>query len=660
MANFNQKITPVTAVSANFDFPSANTSLAGLIKDLGGLAIENRVGNVKKDLVGRDPNAEYSKEDLMKAALDNKELNLRKIKQMREQGLVTASGAKIMANQAVQAASARLPGRAAEFRQQAAVFFGDFGEGQDLLKQTADEGKQAELVFALKKAAALKGYGRLDPKTGQLVQSSDQVNDYLDVVNKAYQNERESQAIELNLKRGTATTADAVTLANRRSRTFLLGFLGDVNGKLTQDGVLFKPEELNARLLVAQQGAEAAVDKFMNDPNNAGTITPQMRTAARNEIAATFTNMKKFVESQSFAKVMQERRQGVQDLTKIYSYNALPEMALAYEAGGDNAVKFFTEYAPKFQHMNANQRAALLRNDPLARNAWNTAIAADRIRRSYGNVLRGFLPGTDSAMDRAVTQDGAAWTMTQPAANPGDQETKSHAFDILRQSANEGQREKLKVLEFPETAKNSTPQDQEKVLNLLSDEWAGHLVHTSNLLTPKDGIKADQDIVYDPSRGQYRLVWTKRGEEKYLPVGQRIKVGGKEYLEAAPSGMLGQAGLNSELVRSVEAMNTDLRIMRNFSGTDAFRKEFRGQSIDQFAEQKLSQVQMPRNKAIKATEVPLTQEQVDNLLIDVRMGGSQGEAARRMLKSKGVDADAAMKANEEAAKKAQETQNASK
>ena len=647
MASINQKLQPSQFPAMSFDFPSPDNSLAKAINTATEIVSDVRLGNAEKALTGEDK--PYTKDELASAALNEKELNLRKIKRMREQGLVSASGAKVMANQAVQSASARLPGRAAEFRKMTAAFFGDFGEGQDLLEQTDKEKKQGELEFALKKAAALKGYGQFD-QNGRLIQNSDDVNNYLAVVRGTFHNEAEMSNLSLAFEQGKATTSTAVQLANRQGRKFMLEFMGDVNGKLSHDGVLYKPAELIARLSTAQQSAEAAMDKFLNDPSRAGIITPQMRTSARSELQGQFKTMQDFVTSQAFSKVMQENRQGIQDLFKIYSYNALPNLAIAREAGGDNAVKFFTEYAPKFANMNENQRNALLAHDPAARMAWNTAIAADRIHRSYSNVIKGFLPA--SSMDRVVTQDAAAWNMTQPVENPQDQEAKSKAFDILRQSANEGETEKLAVLTFPETSKNSTAQDQEQVLSLLANEWAAHQTTTAQLLAPDaHGIRKQQRIIFDTNKGQYVLAYTPKGA-KLAGIAPTAKINGEDVAvidTRAHQPLLGRPGTPNELVRVVQDMNQSIKIMRNFNGTAKFQKEFAGISVDQFAQLQLDQINAPRQKAEAALDAPLDREDVDNLLIDVRLGGGREKAARRLLESKGINVDAMLKANEKAA-----------
>jgi hypothetical protein len=653
MPSFQKTLQGASFPGMNFDFPRPDTSAGTIIETAGKLGREAYAGHIEKGMVGE--NRDYTREELTQAALDDKELNLRKVKQMREQGLISASGARVMANQAVQSASARLPGRASEFRQMAAAFFGDFGEGQDLLKETAAEKAKGEIEQAMKKQAALKGYGYLDAN-GNLVQTAEQVNTFFSIVRGSFHNEAEMSNLAVDFERGKATTATAVEFANRTVRKTLLDVMGQINGKLTRDGTLFNPEELNALMSSSQQVAESQMDAFLNDPKRTGLVTPQMRSAARSEIESMYKNMRSFVTSQSFATLMKERREGVQDLFKIYSYNALPHLAIAREAGGDQGVKFFTEYAPKFAKMNENQRNALLSTDPAARNAWNTAIAADRIHRSYGNVIQGFLPR--GGMDRMVTQDAAAWTMTQPVAESADQNNKSHALDILRQSAQEGETEKLKVLTFPEAAKNATPKDQEAVLNLMATEWAGHRTTTATLLAPQtdsvsgQSIKSHQRILYDRNTGRYVLAYTPRGASLAGRAAPNMKVNGEDVVaintKSVP--LAGVPGVPTSLIHSVQNMNQSLEIMRNFAGTDKFQKELQGQTMDQFAENQLAEINKLRDTAEQAIDAPLSQEDVDNLLIDVRMGGGRERAARRILESKNINVDAMLKANEQATK----------
>src|SRR3972149_5768093 len=113
---FTQDMPSVQFPERNFSRPLA-VDPTDLAKTVGQVGLTLYADKVSRDLEGTDgepvtPGPVSPTPSGIEAVTPevDKELNLTRIAKMRQQGLLTASGAKIMAARAVQSASARLPG----------------------------------------------------------------------------------------------------------------------------------------------------------------------------------------------------------------------------------------------------------------------------------------------------------------------------------------------------------------------------------------------------------------------------------------------------------------------------------------------------------------------------------------------------------------------
>ena len=146
--------------------PVVTPSRAPLVEQLVKGAIGLKKGYESNRLTGKEDSTIFDSTFLSPSGETQttlkEHLTLRGIAAARRQGKITAAQAKALAGAAVKEASDRLPSMASEFRKQAATFFSDFAEGQDLL-DTTGSGKggvsQAEKDLAQIHRMTIEKYG---------------------------------------------------------------------------------------------------------------------------------------------------------------------------------------------------------------------------------------------------------------------------------------------------------------------------------------------------------------------------------------------------------------------------------------------------------------------------------------------------------------------
>ena len=178
MAEFQKDIGQPQFPFVNFAGVGVDKTEASRIKQSGELLINAYEGKVASDFKGPEFDIEgdntsiftaavekdgtVNKDKLYREALEDKDLNLGKIAAMRQQGVISPTRTQSLVAKAVQDASARLPAKAAEFRQKAAAFFGDYGPGTGLLKQTPGEKSQIRDQQLVREAAIKEGHFIID------------------------------------------------------------------------------------------------------------------------------------------------------------------------------------------------------------------------------------------------------------------------------------------------------------------------------------------------------------------------------------------------------------------------------------------------------------------------------------------------------------------
>lgn len=257
--------------------PTADTSDAELLGAIGKTAIEAYRGYEDARLEGfMDSDTPESvtlagvKEDPKTGIVTiepDTDLNLNKIAAARKQGNISAAAAKILVQAAVKEASNRMPGRAAEYRKQAAAFFGDFGPGQDLLDTSTKQSDADKLKLQAEKLIQKGAYERygaagLDPRTGVATPEA-----ALGVVlEKKAENELAS------LKRAQETvalkSARMSEVINSREATHRMSSFGAINVMLSQVRTLAKDPANDTKITSYRAEAEVRLNKYIQEIND--------------------------------------------------------------------------------------------------------------------------------------------------------------------------------------------------------------------------------------------------------------------------------------------------------------------------------------------------------------------------------------------------------
>ena len=187
------------------------------------------------------------------------DLSLRKIKRMREQGLVSHSGAKILAANAVQAASARRPGLADDYRKTASAFFGDFGEGQGTLDQTKSEKDAADEMKKIRALAITNGFFSIDPTTGQHQISPENLYNLQQFTAQNTKHTVDEHRHAAGLRAGVAQEANLLGYSEAVTNQTTLSVLGMVNAEFAKNGYVVDDKKLELILENGKQRANSAI-----------------------------------------------------------------------------------------------------------------------------------------------------------------------------------------------------------------------------------------------------------------------------------------------------------------------------------------------------------------------------------------------------------------
>jgi hypothetical protein len=501
------------------------------------------------------------------------ELSLRKVKRMRDQGLLSASGAKILAANAVQAASARRPGLADEFRKTASAFFGDFGEGQGTLDESAKEKLAAAEMAKVRMRAIEHGFATILPDGTYDVTDADIRRtfqfDANDNINKA-----RLQKTSIDVMNGdrSASTLDlhGRTLALKATQRVT----GMVIAQVQQFGSVKDAETISVALNTGRRTTQNELRKQVAFAQSQGQVISSSHIKALYEAAeAEFKATEELVKSKSWQEINKKNADGIRALTYSLGVNANPAMA-AQEAISPGSSKWLVELAPKWAEMSEAQRAALLERDPWARTVWNSQMAAERAGASLSDVLSGVFPDKGSNPSR----NAAAIYTASHLATSKDGKQDPHvqtAIDGLRNEVAKGNIATLRTLLDPKARANMTPETKTQVLRSVANE-------ASNLLVQIPGILADFDA--------YELAFD--GKD-FVP---QLSAKGKERMPAGKTDWViapGMGGIPPELKDAAKSLNMIVRALTTYgndpeTGTTfkedpIFKEAFKGMSPEDYA-----------------------------------------------------------------------------
>jgi len=364
---------------------------------------------------------------------DANSLNLRKIKRLREQGKVSAAGAKLLAAQAVQQGIANNPSKAKAILQTAGTFFGDFGEGDDLLQLTQAEKQQQSLTDAMKKQAATHGLFVLD-RSGNVVVTPAHLQQFQEGANKLYQIDIDNKTIENRFNNGKVVASDLERMTGNFSHTETVKILGQMMAAQQQNGgLLLKPEEAQQQIEAARINTYRQIDRMASSRTSDGKalMTAEQRQAMYTHADKYFESIKTYAGSAAFQTVMKNRASGLRDYAAVLGIHAMPTLAMA-ENVAPGASKYLMEMLPRMMKLSPDQREVLMANDPHLKLLWSETVAAQKSMDAMRNMVTGVVPPLSSdPLGFNSTVGTALSVLKDPAAKEESPDLHQKAVDAM-------------------------------------------------------------------------------------------------------------------------------------------------------------------------------------------------------------------------------------
>lgn len=614
MAQFQQDAGDVQFPFVPHGSPRPDTSKARVIGLLGNLGLQAVEGKIQADLVGpRQPDDAFdatdvspserslvsaTHDDLRQLALNDKELNLRKVALMRSQGLITAEEAVTRANMAVQSASARLPGRAAEFRQKAAAFFGDFGEGQGLLNETASEKQNRNMLQQLTLLALKNGY------------FPNELGEFLHVQRQFNELKLKQQKNEQQLREGKGSVDSALDLGVTLSNQFLIEFMGEINGELTANkGLVTDAAEFATRMAGVKAQVQLQLGSIM--AASGSLISPTDRSAVAKSIDDYWAPVEAFVASGDMNEIFAKHSKLIQDMIKIDASRAFYAMAVANQAGGQAAVLFMLETQPLLQRMKPAKRAAFLDMNPMRAQFYDFNNQVADLLQSREDILNRFMPQRGT-LRRALTNSTAKHTLTR---GEDDSPVNALAADHLLRAYDEGEVEALDVFTDPRVKAHMRPVERTQLMNRVNSNLSGMAGFGGQTVADAVGI----ELVFQG--GQFQVI------------------SGEVVGRAAPGFPVRREKIQpgSDIVKVRDELNRNLRVLRNFADTPEFTKMFEGQSPEEVLGITFGALQQRSQSLLRVSQSDQVEgllAQFDKLAASAAKGGKAGEKGRQSLLDK--------------------------
>jgi len=419
------------------------------------------------------------------------ELSLRKVKRMRDQGVISASAAKILAAQSVQAATARRPGLGAEFRKTASAFFGDFGEGQGTLDETAAEKKSASEQAQLRLDAIKDGFVTYAPDGSYDVTPGDFQRYFQDRANKTA-HEGIMRSKEVSIMQGQRSASMLTSYAKDRSLAHTNKITGLVTAQMQQFGSVQKPELIDQALFTGRRQANYELGSKIAQAQKAGAVfSPTEIKSMYDAMEEEFKTTAELVKNKSWQEVNKRNAEGIKNLTATLGTLANPAMA-ALEAVVPGASKHLAEITPKLMAMNPEQRKVYFSHDPWAEQMWNAQTAAMVAGRTIEQVGRGMFPDFKANPSENATAMYVAANMASTQDGKNDAGAQG-AITGLEKEVSKGNVAALRTLLDPKVRVNITPESKQRILRATANAGAELLTTIPSLLADLDAYELQYD-----------------------------------------------------------------------------------------------------------------------------------------------------------------------
>lgn len=355
----------------------------GVYEYAGQQAMEGREGDTAKGTAGIGEariklGDEFSVEDLD---------NLQKIKRAREQGIISATDARMRTGQLVKEMGARWPGMEDTFKRQADQFFGKFGEG-DLLLDDSKE-KAARKLFETKflapgiEAGIINAYDPEGDLQGQQAWSK--------MVTDATIRKQKLDVLEADYKLGNASAMDVGSAyVASEVDSDIAYFLNQQTQRLEKGEKGLNDQELKGIIdakIVQQRLA-------LNQKLQGKRVDPATRKALMDEIDARWSGVTKMVDSNSFSTFLKGKGEMLRNWGTVYGASKYPEMFALEQAmpGGGSVMLKNAEIFARLK--TPAQREEFIKTQP---------PMTQRILRSLGENPTDIVPLIDDLINGKTT-----------------------------------------------------------------------------------------------------------------------------------------------------------------------------------------------------------------------------------------------------------------
>lgn len=544
MASFQQDAGDVQFPFVPHSAPPPRGGKARVIGLLGNLGLEAVEGKIAANLVGPEQDPERftpdegsttTHADLVDQALNDKELNLRQVALARSQGLISAAEAKTRANMAVQAATARLPGRAAEFRQKAAAFFGDFGEGQGLLQKTDAETRQANIMQQLTLLALKNGY--LPEELPAFLRAQRGFNEH----------KIKQQNMEAAIRDGKYSANDSLNFGVNVASEMLTEYMGELSGSLaTNEGILFDSNQQLQRLQAVKTQGILQLQKAMAQGPQ---IAPALRDQTLANYKAMFEPVEVLIKSGNLATIMKENAQLLKDFADSDAMTLLYGISVLHRAGGPTAVTIGLETKKRLDDMPKQQRDLHLDINPLDAAFYSTMDQIADIEKGMQGVFDKILPQRGTwrrAMVNSMARDIAL------KGDPEDERANTAALNKAMEAHRDGETVTLDTFADPRAKGRQRPPARKATLNWVLSNLRGFVGKAPGILAAEVGT----ELVFEDGKFQITT-----GE-----VQQRIRPGFEFATE--------QLQPSSEALSLADELNRNLAVLQNYADTPEYQAAF--------------------------------------------------------------------------------------
>jgi len=433
----------------------------------------------------------------------DKALNLRQIKRAKEQGLLSATQARIKVGQAIRAVSEDFPGNEDALRKRAGVYFGKFGEG-DLTLTKSSEQKQQEAIFVssfLKPGVAAGIINANDPFGDEEGQAN-----WQRLTHDATIRSQTKDVIQTQAEIGKAS---ALSAGNAYIESDVADDIATVvNGLIKQQEsgqAIVDPLKINNMLNVQRIRHQGIL---MNRLSRIKGVTPAQKKAAREELDAKYASITKHVENGSLQKMIEQRSSLIKETAILSGVNSFTSL-LEAEAVSPGIGSALANLAPIFERLGTSAaRENFVSQQPpimraLIRSTINEPMGISELMSE--TIASNTVTGNEffDSLFLKVAKDGSKGKSEVPEEKGKD--FKDHSISYIIKNA-----PKIGSLEDLNNATISARINGDpKMINLLSNKFTAHetsiIPRSNTVITDGNERGRKVDVTFDDKTHKFKL-----------------------------------------------------------------------------------------------------------------------------------------------------------